>query len=138
MTVWEAIAKVDDLKPNQYDTNTKIGWLSKLDGQIYVEVISTHGQTGGEFQRKLLFRPKRAASGSASFRRRPICLLPAGADRQGERRNGQVQSVYHALQQRVPAISELVQPDAHACCRRTEILILRIGEENNTCLYFLH
>lgn len=42
MTVWEAIAKVDDLKPNQYDTNTKIGWLSKLDGQIYVEVISTH------------------------------------------------------------------------------------------------
>lgn len=33
---------VDRLKPNQYDFNTKVGWLSKLDGMIFKEVIQTH------------------------------------------------------------------------------------------------
>lgn len=41
-TVSDIIAKVDALEPNQYDTPTKIAWLSNLDGQIYEEVIKTH------------------------------------------------------------------------------------------------
>lgn len=42
MTIAEAITKVDQLKPNHHDEQTKIGWLSKLDGQIYREVFATH------------------------------------------------------------------------------------------------
>lgn len=42
MTIQEAIATVDKLKPNQYDAQTKINWLSKLDGMIFKEVIMTH------------------------------------------------------------------------------------------------
>lgn len=33
---------VDRLKPNQYEHEQKVGWLSKLDGMVYREVISTH------------------------------------------------------------------------------------------------
>ena len=39
MTLQEAIAKIDDLKPNQYKHPHKIGWISDLDGRIYNEVI---------------------------------------------------------------------------------------------------
>ena len=42
MTIAEAIAHVDRLKPNQYSKTTKINWLSKLDGQIFTEIIKTH------------------------------------------------------------------------------------------------
>ena len=42
MTIEQAITLVDGLKPNQYDHEQKVKWLSKLDGMIYTEVISTH------------------------------------------------------------------------------------------------
>ena len=42
MKIIEAIGRVDDLKPNAYDVEHKIGWLSKLDHKIQNQVISTH------------------------------------------------------------------------------------------------
>ena len=42
MTIAEAITLVDKLKPNQYPETLKVKWLSKLDGQIFKEVFSTH------------------------------------------------------------------------------------------------
>lgn len=42
MTIDEAINTVDRLKPNQYEYETKVHWLSKLDGMIFKEVILTH------------------------------------------------------------------------------------------------
>ena len=42
MTIESIIAKADDLSPNQYSLEQKIGWLSTLDGKIYDEVILTH------------------------------------------------------------------------------------------------
>lgn len=45
MTIGEAIKLVDKLKPNQYPQTLKIKWLSKLDGQIFSEVFSTHEES---------------------------------------------------------------------------------------------
>lgn len=42
MTIQEAVDLVDRMKPNQYEFNTKVKWLSKLDGMIFREVILTH------------------------------------------------------------------------------------------------
>ena len=42
MTIQEAIARIDDLKPNAYDVPHKMSWLSEVDGKIYNEVISYH------------------------------------------------------------------------------------------------
>jgi len=42
MTINEAVELVDRMKPNQYDHETKVKWLSKLDGMIFREVITTH------------------------------------------------------------------------------------------------
>ncbi len=42
MTINEAIDLVDRLKPNQYEHETKVNWLSKLDGMIFREIILTH------------------------------------------------------------------------------------------------
>lgn len=42
MTISEAIAMVDKLKPNQYDSAQKIAWLSQLDGKIFLELFKTH------------------------------------------------------------------------------------------------
>ena len=50
MTIREAIRRTDELCPNQYETNMKVGWLSRLDGIIYNEIISTHeGNTRESF-----------------------------------------------------------------------------------------
>lgn len=46
MTISEAIAKIDSLKPNGYSQNDKIGWLSLADGMIKNNIIDTH--EGGE------------------------------------------------------------------------------------------
>lgn len=46
MTISEAIAKIDSLKPNGYSQTDKIGWLSLADGMIKNNVIDTH--EGGE------------------------------------------------------------------------------------------
>lgn len=42
MTINEAIKLVDKLKPNQYDYEQKVKWLSKLDGMIFIETFMTH------------------------------------------------------------------------------------------------
>lgn len=42
MNISEAISLVDKLKPNSYTLDVKLGWLSKLDGQIFTEVFKTH------------------------------------------------------------------------------------------------
>ena len=42
MTIQESIDLVNRLKPNQYSVETKVAWLSKLDGQIFKEVLQTH------------------------------------------------------------------------------------------------
>lgn len=46
MTIIEAIARVDAVKPNVYQLPQKIKWLSALDGIIKREIIDTH--EGGE------------------------------------------------------------------------------------------
>ena len=42
MTINQAIALCDGLRPNQYPENVKIRWLSKLDGRIFRELMQTH------------------------------------------------------------------------------------------------
>lgn len=42
MTIAEVISKTDKLCPNQYDTETKLAWLSQLDGRIYDELWKSH------------------------------------------------------------------------------------------------
>lgn len=42
MTIIEAINRIDTLKPNTYTPETKIYWLSKLDGIIFDKIIKTH------------------------------------------------------------------------------------------------
>lgn len=48
MTVNGAIAEVDHLKSNMYETTDKIKWLSRLDLRIYQEIICTHHRNEGE------------------------------------------------------------------------------------------
>lgn len=42
MTIAQAIAKINSLKPNSYSDEEKIGWLSELDKRIKEEIIDTH------------------------------------------------------------------------------------------------
>lgn len=42
MTIIEAINRVDILKPNTYTPDTKIYWLSNLDGIVFEKIIKTH------------------------------------------------------------------------------------------------
>lgn len=42
MTIGEAIKQTDDLKPNQYNPEQKIKWLSELDELIKKNIIDTH------------------------------------------------------------------------------------------------
>lgn len=42
MKIIEAINRINSLKPNQYGVETKITWLSYLDGEIRRTVIDTH------------------------------------------------------------------------------------------------
>ena len=39
MTIREVIAQVDDVKPNAFETATKISWLNKLEGTLASEVF---------------------------------------------------------------------------------------------------
>lgn len=48
MTIKDAVRLVDRLKPNSYSEPLKVQWLSKLDGQIWRDVISTHRPADGE------------------------------------------------------------------------------------------
>lgn len=40
MTIHEAIAQVDRVKPNQYETAEKVRWLARLDGLLASEIMS--------------------------------------------------------------------------------------------------
>lgn len=42
MTIKEAIDIADAEKPNQYSIDDKVRWLSRLDGDVYSNVITTH------------------------------------------------------------------------------------------------
>lgn len=46
MTIFEAIARTDELKSNTYDQKIKVEWLSRLDWLIKHQIIDTH--QGGE------------------------------------------------------------------------------------------
>lgn len=50
MTIQEAIAQIDILKPNGYSDGDKIRWLSTLDGIVKTEIIDTHTGGGGKFE----------------------------------------------------------------------------------------
>lgn len=49
MTILQAITMIDRLRPNQYSAAEKIGWLSRLDGKLYNEVILSHEGTRDSF-----------------------------------------------------------------------------------------
>lgn len=42
MTIAEALARIDSMKPNSFTDEDKIYWLSTLDGKIKKEIIDTH------------------------------------------------------------------------------------------------
>ena len=48
MKLTDAINEVNSLKPNMYDDETKIRWLSRLESRIYQDVILTHEYNEGE------------------------------------------------------------------------------------------
>lgn len=45
MKILEAITQLQSVKPNQYDDETHIRWLSDLDGLIFNEIIRWHEGT---------------------------------------------------------------------------------------------
>lgn len=49
MTLTEAIARTDSLKPNSFSHVQKLSWLSALDGTVTAEIINMH--EGGEWVR---------------------------------------------------------------------------------------
>lgn len=42
MTISEALALVDDLKPNSLSDERKIGWLNELDMRVFGEIFARH------------------------------------------------------------------------------------------------
>lgn len=42
MTLMDALHRIDSIKPNSYNQDVKIAWLSTLDGIIKTEIIDTH------------------------------------------------------------------------------------------------
>lgn len=40
MTIQDAITETDNLKPNQYDTGSKLRWLSDIEGKVYDDILS--------------------------------------------------------------------------------------------------
>ena len=46
MTIIELITDVDALKPNGYEQDYKVQWLSQVDGRVKQDIIDTH--EGGE------------------------------------------------------------------------------------------
>jgi hypothetical protein len=74
MNIAQILAQVDEIKPNTYDDNIKIAWLSELDGQIYNDVFLTHeldenvpsmflGYTEADLNTELLFAQIDASNG---------------------------------------------------------------------------
>ena len=48
MTIAEALAGIDALKPNQFTEAQKLGWLNELDGMVRIELVQTHEQPAGQ------------------------------------------------------------------------------------------
>ena len=48
MKINQAIAEVDNLKPNMYSEADKIRWLSRLDTRIWQDIVLTHDRLEGE------------------------------------------------------------------------------------------
>ena len=42
MTVNQAIDYADSMKPNPFTREVKIGWLAKLEGMLFTEIVKTH------------------------------------------------------------------------------------------------
>lgn len=42
MTIEEAVSGIDNLKRNTYTVEDKIGWLQRLDSQIFRQIVLTH------------------------------------------------------------------------------------------------
>ena len=42
MTIFEAIARADLLRPNELSPAGKLRWLSTLDGQVWTELLALH------------------------------------------------------------------------------------------------
>lgn len=47
MTIAEALAGIDALKPNSFSDSQKTSWLSELDGMVWLELIQTHERPEG-------------------------------------------------------------------------------------------
>ena len=47
MTIAEALAQADALRPNEFEAAVKLRWLSTLDGQIHAELLQAHAQLPG-------------------------------------------------------------------------------------------
>ena len=47
MTIQEALANVDEMKPNNIARSTKIRWLGEVDGMVVDKLIRTHEQPKG-------------------------------------------------------------------------------------------
>ena len=44
MTIGEALARVDRIKPNQFTREDKIFWLSEIEGRIHEEINDADGE----------------------------------------------------------------------------------------------
>lgn len=49
MTIMDALAHIDAVKPNSYSQEEKIYWLSVLDGTVKKEIIDIYSDAEGEF-----------------------------------------------------------------------------------------
>lgn len=45
ITLGDVIAQLDQIKPNQYDLDTKVRWLNDVEGQLVQEIFSWHAGT---------------------------------------------------------------------------------------------
>ena len=50
MTIMQAITQTQSVKPNQYDDEMMVNWLSELDGMIYHEYIVWHEEPKQELE----------------------------------------------------------------------------------------
>ncbi len=42
MTIQQAIDRIDTLKPNKFEIEQKVAWLSALDGMVHREILMAH------------------------------------------------------------------------------------------------
>ena len=49
MTILEALAQADSLRPNEVSDAVKLAWLSALDGQLSTELLAAYGDSPASF-----------------------------------------------------------------------------------------